>query len=60
MYMTETVDDELKSIAIEYSKCYSFNCFITSIFSTIATYCLLKKRPAIDVKFINDRRLILF
>ena len=26
----------------------------------ITTYCFLEKKPAIDIRFINDKQLVLF
>lgn len=54
--LIETVNDELKNIAqIEHSRHRSFNNFITNALSAIAAYCFFEKKPAIDVKFVNDQ-----
>lgn len=53
--LIETVNDELKSIAqIEHSRHRSFSSFIANSLSAIAAYCFFEKKPAIEVKFIND------
>ncbi len=58
--LIETVNDELKNIAqIEHSRHRSFSNFIANSLSAIAAYCFLKK-PAIDVKFVNDGQLAIF
>ncbi len=59
--LIEPVNDELKNIAqIELSRHRSFNNFIANALAAIAAYCFLKKRPAIDVNFINDGQLTIF
>ena len=58
--LIETVNDELKNIAqIEHSRHRSFSNFIANSLSAIAAYQLFfEKKPAIDVKFVNDGQLI--
>ena len=59
--LIETVNDELKNIAqIEHSRHRSFNNFIANALSAIAAYCFFEKKPAIDVKFVNDGQLAMF
>lgn len=59
--LIETVNDELKNIAqIEHSRHQSFNNFIVNSLSVIAAYCFFEKKPAIDVKFVNDGQLAIF
>ena len=59
--LIKTVNGELKNIAqIEYSRHRSFNNFIANSLSTIAAYCFFEKKPAIDVKFVNDGQLAIF
>ena len=59
--LIETVNDELKNIAqIEHSRHRSFNNFIVNSLSAIAAYCFLKKKPAINVNFVNDGQLAMF
>lgn len=59
--LIETVNDELKNIAqIEHSRHRSFNNFIANALSAIAAYCFFDKKPAIDVKFVNDGQLAMF
>ncbi len=59
--LIETVNDELKNIAqIEHLRHRSFSNFIANALSVIAAYCSFEKKPAIDVKFINDGQLSLF
>lgn len=56
--LMETVNDKLKNIALmEHSRHRSFNNSIANSLSVIATYCFFKKKPAIDVNFINDEQL---
>lgn len=56
------INDELKNIVqIEHSRHRSFNNFIVNFPSTaIATYCFFKKKPAIDINFIDDGQLDIF
>ena len=59
--LIETLNDELKNITqIEHSRHRSFNNFIANSLSAIATYCFFEKKPAIDVKFVNDGQLAIF
>ena len=59
--LIETVNDELKNIAqIEHSRHRSFSNFIANSLSAIAAYCFFEKKPAIDVKFVNDGQLAIF
>ena len=59
--LIETVNDELKNIAqIEHSRHRSFSNFIANSLSVIAAYCFFEKKPAIDVKFVNDGQLAYF
>ena len=59
--LIETVNDELKNITqIEHSRHRSFNNFIANSLSAIAAYCFFEKKPAIDVKFVNDGQLSIF
>ena len=59
--LIETVNDELKSIAqIEHSRHRSFSNFIANSLSAIAAYCFFEKKPAIDVKLVNDGQLSIF
>ena len=59
--LIETVNDELKNIAqIEHSRHRSFNNFIANSLSAIAAYCFFERKPAIDVRFINDGQLTIF
>ena len=37
-----------------------FSNFIANSLSAIAAYCFFKKKPAIDVKFVNDGQLAIF
>ncbi|MGN8872973.1 IS982 family transposase, partial [Phocaeicola vulgatus] len=54
-------NDELKNIAqIEHSRHRSFSNFIANSLSAIAAYCFFEKKPAIDVKFVNDGQLAIF
>lgn len=45
---------------IEHSRHRSFNNFIANAVSAIAAYCFFDKKPAIDVKFVNDGQLAIF
>ena len=59
--LIETVNNELKNIVqIEHPRRRSFNNFVTNALSAIAAYCFFEKKPAIDVKFINDGQLDIF
>ena len=59
--LIETVNDELKNIAqIGHFRHRSFCNFIANALSAIAAYCFFEKKPAIDVKFINNRQLAIF
>lgn len=59
--LIETVNDELKNIAqIEHSRHRSCSNFIANSLSAIAAYCFFEKKPAIDVKFVNDGQLAIF
>ena len=59
--LIETVNDELKNIAqIEHSRHRSFSNFIANSLSAIAAYCFFEKKPAIDVKLVNDGELFIF
>ena len=59
--LIETVNDKLKSIAqIEHSRHRSFNNFIVNSLSAIAAYCFFKKKPVIEVNFVNDGQLSIF
>ena len=59
--LIETVNDELKKfVQIEHSRHRSFNNFIANALGAIATYCFFEKKPAIELKFINDGELTLF
>ncbi|KAB3820110.1 IS982 family transposase, partial [Phocaeicola vulgatus] len=59
--LIEMVNDELKNIAqIEHSRHRSFSNFIANSLSAIAAYCFFEKKPAIDVKFVNDGQLSIF
>ena len=59
--LIETVNDELKNNAqIEHSRHRSFSNFIANSLSAIAAYCFFEKKPAIDVKFVNDGQLAIF
>lgn len=42
---------------IGHSRHRSFNNFIANPLSAIATYSLFEKKPAIELKFINDGQL---
>lgn len=56
--LIEMINDELKNIAqIEHSKRRSFNNFVANALAATAAYCFFQKKPAIDVKFINDAPL---
>lgn len=59
--LIETVNYELKNMAqIEHSRHRSFNNFIANSLPDIAAYCFFKKKPAIDVNFVNDGQLSIF
>ena len=59
--LIEAVNDELKNIAqIEHSRHRSFSNFIANSLSAIAAYCFFEKKPAIDVKFVNDGPIFYF
>ena len=59
--LIEMVTEELKTIAqIEHSRHRSFSNFIANSLSAIAAYCFFEKKPAIDVKFVNDGQLSIF
>ena len=59
--LIETVNDELKRIAqIDHSRHRSFSSFIANSLSAIAAYCFFEKKPAIEVKFINEGQLAIF
>lgn len=56
--LIEMVNDEVKNIAqIEHSRHRSFTNFIANSLSAITAYCFFEKKPAIDVKFINNGQL---
>ena len=56
--LIETVNDELKNIAqIEHSRRQSFNNFIAN---ALSAPCFFEKKPAIDMKFVNDGQLAMF
>ena len=59
--LIETVNDELKNIAqIEHSRHRSFSNFIANSFVGYRILLFCKKKPAIDVKFVNDGQLAIF
>ena len=54
----ETVNDELKNIAqVEHSRHRCFDNFIVNLLGAIAAYCLLSKKPCINVQRIMDTQL---
>ena len=59
--LIETVNDELENIAqTGNSRHSSFDNFIANALPAIAACCFFEKKPAIEVRFINDRQLYLF
>ena len=45
---------------IENTRQRTFSNFIANSLSAIAAYCFFEKKPAIDVKFVNDGQLAIF
>ncbi len=57
----ETKNDELKNIAqIEHSRHRSFPNFICNLIGGIAAYCLIPKKPMINLERVYSNQLTLF
>ena len=57
----ETINDELKNIAqIEHSRHHSFPNFVVNLIGGIAAYCLVPKKPMINLERAYDNQLTLF
>lgn len=57
----ETINDELKNICqIEHSRHRSFCGFLTNALAALTAYCLLPKKPTINIQFENDNQLTIF
>jgi hypothetical protein len=57
----ETINDELKNICyIEHSRHRSLYGFIANMLAALAAYCLLPKKPSINIHFESSNQLTLF
>lgn len=57
----ETINDELKNVCqIEHSRHRSFANFIANALAALAAYCLLPKKPSINISFDTTNQLTLF
>ena len=57
----ETINDELKNVCqIEHSRHRSFAGFLTNALAALAAYCLLPKKPAINIRFEKHNQLTIF
>lgn len=59
--IVETINDELKNICqIEHSRHRSFEGFLTNALAALAAYCLLPKKPSINIQSEISNQLTLF
>lgn len=57
----ETINDELKNVCqIEHSRHRSFMGFLTNALAALAAYCILPKKPSINIQFETANQLTLF